>query len=88
MNPKLIVILSIIHVFIDIVGGALPAFMPFLKRVLALSYTEVGWYPTLRGQQAKEETGSAEIPSTLTGIPSGIRMMPRRSYILLCGWLR
>jgi FSR family fosmidomycin resistance protein-like MFS transporter len=42
MNLKLIVILSISHVFLDLTGGALPALMPFLKDALSLNYTEVG----------------------------------------------
>ena len=42
MNLKLILILSISHVFLDLTGGALPAVMPFLKDALSLNYTEVG----------------------------------------------
>ncbi len=42
MNLKLIVILSISHVFIDLTGGGLPAAMPFLKKALELNYTQVG----------------------------------------------
>ena len=42
MNLKLILILSISHVFLDLMGGALPAVMPFLKDSLSLNYTEVG----------------------------------------------
>ncbi|MBP1729961.1 MAG: sugar phosphate permease [Deltaproteobacteria bacterium] len=42
MNLKLILVLSISHVFIDLTGMAIPAILPFLKNTLALTYTQVG----------------------------------------------
>jgi MFS transporter, FSR family, fosmidomycin resistance protein len=42
MNLKLILVLSISHVFIDLTGMAIPAMLPFLKNTLALTYTQVG----------------------------------------------
>src|SRR5512139_2068757 len=42
MNLKLILVLSISHVFIDLTGMAIPAVLPFLKNTLALTYTQVG----------------------------------------------
>ena len=42
MNIKIILILSISHLFIDVTGSALPAMMPFLKKALQLNYTAVG----------------------------------------------
>jgi FSR family fosmidomycin resistance protein-like MFS transporter len=42
MNRKIILILSLTHLFIDLTGSALPAMMPFLKDALQLSYTAVG----------------------------------------------
>lgn len=42
MNLKLILVLSISHVFIDLTGMAIPAMLPFLKKALALTYTQVG----------------------------------------------
>jgi len=42
MNLKIILVLSLSHVFIDLTGSALPAMMPFLKSSLQLSYTAVG----------------------------------------------
>lgn len=42
MNLKIILILSITHLFIDITGSAIPAMMPFIKEALKLSYTSVG----------------------------------------------
>ena len=42
MNLKIILILSLSHLFTDLTGSALPAMMPFLKNTLQLSYTAVG----------------------------------------------
>lgn len=42
MNLRIILILSITHLFIDITGSAIPAMMPFIKDALRLSYTSVG----------------------------------------------
>ena len=42
MDLKIILILSLSHLFIDVTGSALPAMMPFLKNTLHLSYTAVG----------------------------------------------
>jgi FSR family fosmidomycin resistance protein-like MFS transporter len=42
MNLKIILVLSLSHLFIDLTGSALPAMMPFLKDALQLSYTAVG----------------------------------------------
>ncbi len=42
MNLRIILILSITHLFIDITGSAIPAMMPFIKDALMLSYTSVG----------------------------------------------
>ena len=42
MNLKIILILSISHLFVDITGSALPVMMPFFKNSLQLSYTAVG----------------------------------------------
>jgi FSR family fosmidomycin resistance protein-like MFS transporter len=42
MNFKVILILSLSHLFTDLTGSALPAMMPFLKNTLHLSYTAVG----------------------------------------------
>jgi len=42
MNLKIILILSLSHLFTDLTGTALPAMMPFLKDTLQLSYTAVG----------------------------------------------
>lgn len=42
MNLKIILILSVTHLFIDITGSAIPAMMPFIKDALMLSYTSVG----------------------------------------------
>ena len=42
MNLKMILILSLSHLFIDLTGAALPAMMPFLKDALQLTYTAVG----------------------------------------------
>jgi MFS transporter, FSR family, fosmidomycin resistance protein len=42
MNLKIILILSLSHLFTDLTGTALPAMMPFLKNTLQLSYTAVG----------------------------------------------
>ena len=42
MNLKIILILSLTHLFTDLTGSALPAMMPFLKNTLQLSYTAVG----------------------------------------------
>jgi FSR family fosmidomycin resistance protein-like MFS transporter len=42
MNLKIILILSLSHLFIDLTGSALTAMMPFLKNSLQLSYTAVG----------------------------------------------
>ena len=42
MDLKIILILSLSHLFIDLSGTALPAMMPFLKNTLQLSYTAVG----------------------------------------------
>jgi FSR family fosmidomycin resistance protein-like MFS transporter len=42
MNLKIILILSLTHLFIDLTGSALPAMMPFLKDALQLTYTGVG----------------------------------------------
>jgi FSR family fosmidomycin resistance protein-like MFS transporter len=42
MNFKIVLILSISHLFVDVTGTALPAMMPFLKDSLHLSYTAVG----------------------------------------------
>ena len=42
MDLKIILILSLSHVFTDLTGTALPAMMPFLKNSLQLSYTAVG----------------------------------------------
>jgi FSR family fosmidomycin resistance protein-like MFS transporter len=42
VNLKIILILSLSHLFIDLTGSALPAMMPFLKNALELSYTGVG----------------------------------------------
>jgi FSR family fosmidomycin resistance protein-like MFS transporter len=42
MNRKIILILSLTHLFIDLTGSALPAMMPFLKDALQLTYTGVG----------------------------------------------
>lgn len=42
MNLKIILILSLSHLFTDLTGTALPAMMPFLKNTLHLSYTAVG----------------------------------------------
>ena len=42
MNLKIILILSLSHLFTDLTGSALPAMMPFFKNTLHLSYTAVG----------------------------------------------
>ena len=42
MNLKIILILSLSHLFTDLTGTALPAMMPFLKNTHQLSYTAVG----------------------------------------------
>jgi FSR family fosmidomycin resistance protein-like MFS transporter len=42
MDVKIILILSLSHLFIDVTGSALPAMMPFLKNALQLNYTAVG----------------------------------------------
>jgi FSR family fosmidomycin resistance protein-like MFS transporter len=42
VNLKIILILSLSHLFTDLTGSALPAMMPFLKNTLQLSYTAVG----------------------------------------------
>ncbi len=42
MNLKIILILSLSHLFTDLTGSALPAMMPFVKNTLQLSYTAVG----------------------------------------------
>jgi len=42
VNLKIILILSLSHLFIDVTGSALPAMMPFLRNTLHLSYTAVG----------------------------------------------
>lgn len=42
MDVRLIAILSISHFLIDITGTAIPAIMPLLKKMLALSYTQIG----------------------------------------------
>jgi len=42
VDLKIILILSLSHVFTDLTGTALPAMMPFLKNSLQLSYTAVG----------------------------------------------
>jgi FSR family fosmidomycin resistance protein-like MFS transporter len=42
VNVKIILILSLSHLFTDLTGTALPAMMPFLKNTLQLSYTAVG----------------------------------------------
>jgi FSR family fosmidomycin resistance protein-like MFS transporter len=42
MNLKIVLILSLSHLFVDVTGTALPAMMPFLKDSLHLSYTAVG----------------------------------------------
>jgi len=42
MNIKIILILSLSHLFIDVTGSALPALMPFLKNALQLNYAAVG----------------------------------------------
>jgi len=42
MNLKIILILSLTHLFIDITGSAIPSMMPFVKDALQLSYTSVG----------------------------------------------
>jgi FSR family fosmidomycin resistance protein-like MFS transporter len=42
LDIKLIAILSASHFLIDLTGTAIPAIMPLIKKVLALSYTQVG----------------------------------------------
>jgi FSR family fosmidomycin resistance protein-like MFS transporter len=42
MNLKIILILSLSHLFTDLTGSALPAMMPFLKNTHQMSYTAVG----------------------------------------------
>ncbi len=42
MNLRLILTLSISHLFIDVTGSALPAVMPFFKTALALNYAQIG----------------------------------------------
>jgi MFS transporter, FSR family, fosmidomycin resistance protein len=42
VNLKIILILSLSHLFTDLTGSSLPAMMPFLKDSLQLSYTAVG----------------------------------------------
>jgi FSR family fosmidomycin resistance protein-like MFS transporter len=42
MNLKIILILSVSHIFVDLTGSALPVILPFLKGALQLNYTQVG----------------------------------------------
>ena len=42
MNLKIILILSVSHIFVDLTGSALPVILPFLKGALRLNYTQVG----------------------------------------------
>ena len=42
MNLKLILILSVSHLFMDVTGSALPAIMPLFKTALSLNYAQIG----------------------------------------------